>query len=80
MLACHCKLAALLLDFREEVCVLDRQNGLCREGLQQIDGVLGKFARCLPAYHQRADDPVDTEQWYDQQGAETGADDDIEHK
>src|SRR5260221_1538561 len=65
VLARHFQLAALLLHFGEEIRVLDRQHGLCREGLQQIDGVLGKFAGCLAAYHQRADDAVgaDTVRW-----------------
>ncbi len=79
VLARHFQLAALLLHFGEEIRVLDRQHGLCREGLQQIDGVLGKFAGCLAAYHQRADDAVGAEQRYGQVGAETGAHDDVEH-
>jgi len=84
MLATNCDLCWLaisswrLLSSSEEIRVLDRQHGLCRKGLQQIDGVFGKFARLLAADHECADDPVGSEQRYDQKGAETGADDDIE--
>ncbi len=74
------KLPTLFLDRTEQPRVLDRDHRLCREGLQQIDRPLGKFAGLLAPDHERADDPVGSEQRYDQQGAETGADDDIEHE
>ena len=38
--------------------VLDRQHRLRREGLQQFDCALGKFARLLAPDHKRADDPL----------------------
>ena len=40
--------------------------------------LLANSPGCLAPHHQRADDPVGTEQRYDQQRAEAGADDDIE--
>ena len=58
--------------------ILDRQHGLRCEGLQQFNRALGKFTGLLAPDHKRANDPICTEQWYDQQGAEPGADDDIE--
>src|SRR6516164_7271122 len=47
VLARHCELTALFLHFREQIGVLDGQHGLCREGLQQIERMLGKLARRL---------------------------------
>ncbi len=79
MLARLRKLAAFLLDLMEQSRILDRQDRLRGEGLQQIDGVLGKFARLLAAHHQRADDPIGAEQRNGQMSAETGAQNDIEN-
>ena len=47
------QLAALVLDLAEQPRVLDRQDGLRREGLQQFDRAFGKFAGRLAAYDQR---------------------------
>src|SRR4029077_1794724 len=74
------ELPTLLLHLAEQARILDRQHGLRREGLQQIDRTLGKLAGLLAPDHQRADDLVGSEQRYGQQGAETGADDDIEDR
>ena len=57
------ELAPRLLDLVEQSRILDRQDRLRAEGLQQIDGVLGKFTRLFAANHQRADDPIGGEQW-----------------
>ena len=66
MLARLCKLASFLLDLMEQARILDRQDRLRGEGLQQFDGVLGKFTRLLAAHHQRTDDPIGAEQWNSQ--------------
>src|SRR6202040_3492802 len=56
------ELAPRLLDLVEQSRILDRQDRLRSEGLQQIDGVLGKFTRLFATYHQRTDDPIGAEQ------------------
>ena len=78
VLAGDLELLALLLDLVEQPRVLDRDHRLRGEGLQQIDRAFRKLARLFAADHQRADNPIGTEQGHDQQRAEAGADDDIE--
>ena len=79
VLARDLQLAALLRDLLEQAGVLNCQHRLRTERLQQIDRVLGKFARLPAPYHQRADDPICAEQRDCQQGAETGAKDHVEN-
>ena len=50
------ELAALLLDLAEQARVLDREHGLRREGLQEVDGRFREQARLLAAHHEGADD------------------------
>ncbi len=51
-------LAALVLDFAEQPGVLNRQDGLGREGFQKLDYFGAKLASGFSPYHQAADDPV----------------------
>ena len=52
------QLAALLLDFREQARVLDRQDGLLGERHEEPDGAVRKEARLLAPDDERAYDPV----------------------
>ena len=79
VLAHDLELAALVADLAEQAGVLDRQHGLGGEGLQQVDGVLGKLARRLAAHNQRADDLVGAEERHDQQRAKAGPHHHIEY-
>ena len=74
VLARHRELPALVLDLVEQARVLDRQHRLRREGLQEIDRLLGELSRLLAAHHQRAD-MLGPEQRNDQQGAIAGSQD-----
>ena len=80
MLARHFELAALLLYFREQIGVLDGQHRLRREGLQQIEGVLGKRAGRFAPHHQHTDEAFRTKQWHNQRRSESGAQQDVEHR
>ncbi|HKH27230.1 MAG TPA: hypothetical protein VKA61_02720, partial [Sphingomicrobium sp.] len=51
--ACNLNLAALLLDFAEQPRVLDREHGLRREGLEEVDGRFGELPRLFPAHNER---------------------------
>ena len=66
VLARHLQLTALVLDLGEQARVLDRQHRLGGEGLQQFDRALGEFAGCFATDHQGANDPIGSEQGYDQ--------------
>ena len=65
-------LAALLLDLAEQARVLDRDHGLRREGLQQVEGRLREHARLLAANHEGADDAVRPQQRHDEEAAVAG--------
>ena len=67
VLARDLELAALLLDLAEQPRVLDRQHGLRREGLQEVDGRFREQARLPAAHHERADDAVGAQQRHDEQ-------------
>jgi hypothetical protein len=58
VLAGDLELVALDPDFVEQAGVLDRQHRLRREGLQQVDRALGKFAGRFAAHDEGADDPI----------------------
>ena len=58
--------------------ILNREHRLCRERLKQINGVFREFAGLLAPDDECANGSVGTQQRHDQQGAEPGADDDIE--
>jgi hypothetical protein len=74
------ELMALFLNLVKQSRILDREDRLRGEGLQQIDGILGKFARLLAADHQRTDNPIGGKQWNGQKRAETGAHDHVENR
>ncbi len=77
MLTSNGKLAALLLDFREEARVLDRDHRLRREGFQELGGGGRKLAGCAAAHDQCADDAVRPQERNHEERAETGLEDDI---
>ena len=80
VLARHFELAALFLDFREQIGVLDGQHGLRGKGLQQIDDVLGKLAGRFSPHHQHTDEAFRTEQRHDQRRSVSGAQQDVQHR
>ena len=67
------ELAALVLDFAEQMRILDRQRRLGGEGLQQLDRAFREFARRLAPDHECADDLDRREQRHDQARAIAGA-------
>jgi hypothetical protein len=77
VLACHFELTALFLHLGEQIGVLDGQHGLRREGLQQIDAVLGKLARRFSPHHQHTDEAFRTEQRHDQHCSVSGPQQDV---
>ena len=73
------EVAGLRLHLVEQAHVLDRDHRLSGEGLKQINGVFREFAGLLAPDDECANGSVGTQQRHDQQGAEPGADDDIEN-
>jgi hypothetical protein len=53
---------------------------LRREGLQQIDAVLGKLAGRFSPHHQHADEAFRTEQRHDQRRSVSGPQQDVQHR
>ena len=80
VLARHFELTALFLDFREQIGVLDGQHGLRREGLQQVERVLGKLARRFSPHHQHTDEAFRTEQRHNQHRSVSGPQQDVQHR
>ena len=66
-------LPALVLDLAEQPGVLDRQDGLGREGFQKLDDFGAKLAGGFSPHHQAADDAVFAQQGNGQAGTETEA-------
>src|SRR3981189_2340877 len=56
------QLLALVLDLAEQARVPDRQHRLRRERLQEINGVLRKFARLFTSYNKRSDNFISVDQ------------------
>ena len=73
-----CQFTRTRFNVFEQAGILNREHRLCRERLKQINGVFREFAGLLAPDDECANGAVGTQQWYDQQGAEPGADDDIE--
>src|SRR5262249_54274459 len=60
--------------------ILDRQHRLGGEGLQELDGALGKVTRFLATDYEGAHDLFCAKKWNVQQGTESGADDNIKRR
>ena len=80
VLARQFELTALFLHFREQIGVLDGQHGLRREGLQQVDRVLGELAGRLSPDHQHADKPFRAEQRHDEQRSVARPQQNVQHR
>src|SRR5262249_24425646 len=63
VLARNFELATLLIDFGEQVGVLDRQHRLGGEGLEQIDRGLRECPSGFTPNYKRTNNMVTTEQW-----------------
>src|SRR5262249_52628010 len=75
-----CQFACSRLYAFEKSRILDRQHRLGGEGLQELDGALGKFTRFLAPDYEGAHDLFCAKKWNVQQGTESGADDNIKRR
>jgi hypothetical protein len=80
VLARQFELTALFLHFRKQIGVLDGQHGLGREGLQQIDRMLGELAGRLSPDHQHADEAFRTEERHDEQRSVASPQQNAQHR
>ena len=74
------KLAALVLDLREQSRILDRKHRLSSKCLEQVDGTRREFARRFAADGECADYPAGPQERHKQSRSVAGAQDGVVHR
>src|SRR5205814_10355833 len=72
------QLGTLLLELLEELCVQQGEGRLAREGLEEVDGLLGEVPRLLAADDQASDDLVLAQHRYGDQRPPSGVVEDLQ--